>query len=80
MEVKIIAYGIAKDITGSRRSILNVPDAITVGDFRSVLYREFPELKELTSLAIAIDDEYRDDKFLIHENVEVILIPPVSGG
>lgn len=80
MEIKVLSFGIAKDIVGQRSMRLRLDDAFTVGDLRQKLFRDFPDLGKLQKLAIAVNDEYASDDLPISENDEIILIPPVSGG
>jgi molybdopterin converting factor small subunit len=40
----------------------------------------FPEFNRLTSLMIAINDEYASDSDQINDGDTLVLIPPVSGG
>ncbi len=79
--MKILLYGIAKDIVGS--SFIEDPSfetAKTVAELRKVLISKFPEFEKLSSLAIAVDEEYAEDDVSISNHNEVAIIPPVSGG
>ena len=40
----------------------------------------YPALRELSSLALAVNQAYARDKDPVHESDEIALIPPVSGG
>lgn len=52
----------------------------TAGELRSRLLNQFEELKNLSSLAIAVNAEYAQEDTRIQESDEIALIPPVSGG
>ena len=80
MEIKIIAFGIAKDIVGGSSIQLSVEKGITVGHLKSILSRSYPEFEDLRSLAIAVNSEYAGNDRVIDVTDEVVLIPPVSGG
>ncbi|PUB34718.1 molybdopterin synthase sulfur carrier subunit [Elizabethkingia sp. YR214] len=80
MKLKILAFGIAKDILGSAEKEIELTDEITVKDLKTKLESEFAELKRLRSYFIAIDDEYAEDNQIIKSTNEVAIIPPVSGG
>ena len=80
MELEITAFGIAKDILGSRIYRLEVSSSISVAQLKEQLYREFPQFQALKSLAIAINEEYAIDNQRIEPGDQVVLIPPVSGG
>lgn len=79
MKYRIKSYGIAKDIIGERTSTMET-EAVTVGQLRSWLAMKYPELAELRSLFIAVNQNYADDTQNIRETDEIVLIPPVSGG
>lgn len=77
--ISVKLFGIAKDIVGS--STLNIEQELsTVDDLLSYLKSKYPAFKELTSLLVAINDEYADTVAEINSGDEVALIPPVSGG
>lgn len=79
----ILLFGITRDIVGN--ATLNIPLHETrtlgsVGHLKSYLTELFPALKELTSLAIAVNSNYASDNTPISATDEIALIPPVSGG
>ena len=80
MYIEIIAFGIAKDILGSKRVNLSLDEADTVGIARQKLMEQYPRFKTLASLQLAVNAEYVADDHLLQENDEVVIIPPVSGG
>ncbi|CAM3594441.1 MoaD/ThiS family protein [Elizabethkingia occulta] len=80
MKLKILAFGITKDILGGAEKEIELTDEITVKDLKTKLESEFSELKRLRSYFIAVDDEYAEDNQVIISTNEVAIIPPVSGG
>jgi molybdopterin converting factor subunit 1 len=77
--ITVKLFGIAKDIVG--KSTLNIVHELSsVEDLLSYLKSEYPAFKDLTSLLVAINDEYADAADKINNEDEVALIPPVSGG
>ena len=80
MEVKLVAFGIAKDIL--KHTVVNypLPPAATVLDLKEGLMKQYPGYTELKSLKFAINENYQDDSYALHEGDEVVIIPPVSGG
>ena len=80
MDIEIIAFGIAKDILGSKRVNLSPDEAGTAGMARQKLMEQYPRFKTLASLQLAVNAEYVTDDHVLKENDEVVLIPPVSGG
>lgn len=79
VKYKVKSFGITKDIVGDRYTTIET-DAVTVGELRSWLVVKYPELLQLRSLFIAVNQNYADDSQNINENDEIVLIPPVSGG
>ena len=76
---KIKAFGITRELLGGREATIEV-NGKTVGDLRAALRERFPELGELRSLLIAVNNDYADDEVTISAADEIALIPPVSGG
>ncbi|MBS1545367.1 MAG: MoaD/ThiS family protein [Bacteroidetes bacterium] len=80
MKIKIVAFGIAKDILHQKGMTIDLAESKTLGALRELLYDQFPEFEKLKSLKFAVGDEYRTDDFHLREGDEVAIIPPVSGG
>lgn len=79
----ILLFGITKDIVGSSTISLPLSSAAklkTVGSLKTYLGNTYPRLKELSSLAIAVNNSYAKDSVQIDNFDEIALIPPVSGG
>lgn len=78
--MKILAFGIAKEILGSASVDVAQGENITVGDLKNLLGRQHPELKKLSSFMIAVNNEYAPADKIINTADEIAIIPPVSGG
>ncbi|WP_374165685.1 molybdopterin converting factor subunit 1 [Arcticibacter sp. MXS-1] len=79
--MKILLFGITKDIIGSGQLDLSLPAGMeTVGELRQFLKEQYKGLAALRSLAIAVDSEYAEDGMKLSPSAEIALIPPVSGG
>ncbi len=79
----ILLFGITRDIVGNASLDIPLNDTSTlrsVGQLKSYLIDLFPALKDLTSLAVAVNSNYASDKTPITTTDEIALIPPVSGG
>ena len=78
--MKVLTFGVTKDIIGSRS--FDVPSnlALTVGELRQYVISKYPKMEKLKSLAIAVNEEYATDDKRLNESDVVALIPPVSGG
>ncbi|HZY40269.1 MAG TPA: MoaD/ThiS family protein [Mucilaginibacter sp.] len=80
MKIKVLAFGIAKDIFGGPAANLELPDDSTVYNLQYTLEHEYPRLKQLRSYMLAVNNEYALPGDSIHERDEIAVIPPVSGG
>lgn len=79
----ILLFGITKDIVGQPTLSLSHSEAQslhTAGELKSYLKETYPDMKKLSSLAVAVNSEYAQDEFAIKEEDEIAIIPPVSGG
>lgn len=80
MKIKLIAYGIAKDILKGKERTFELLEGSTIADLKNNLLESYPQFSKLKSLSFAVAEEYREDDFELSEDCEVVLIPPVSGG
>jgi molybdopterin synthase sulfur carrier subunit len=80
MKIKILAFGIAKDIFGSTSVNLELANDSTVYNLKYMLEQQYPRLKQLASYMVAVNNEYALPGDNLHERDEIAIIPPVSGG
>lgn len=79
--MQVLLFGITKDITGQQ--VLEIPaneHIKDVGELKSYLKRKYPDLGKLSSLAVAVNNQYAGEDIQIGSTDELALIPPVSGG
>lgn len=79
----VLLFGVARDIVGKGSLTIAglASDRLkTVGDLKAHLILDYPQLAELSSLAIAVNQAYAKDLDAIQNTDEIALIPPVSGG
>jgi molybdopterin synthase sulfur carrier subunit len=80
MKIKVLAFGIAKDIFGGSSVSLELANDSTVYNLQYLLEQQYPKLQQLKSYMLAVNNEYALPGDTIHERDEIALIPPVSGG
>ncbi|MBX2815363.1 MAG: MoaD/ThiS family protein [Saprospiraceae bacterium] len=80
MKLKVMAFGIARDILGSAEVDFDLPENSKVGDLKEHLLKQFPAFAGLRHLAVAVNCEYAEDEVIFNAMDEVVIIPPVSGG
>lgn len=80
MNIKLRAFGVARDIIGS--PVLEIDESTlgTTGEVKAYLIETYPKFADLLTFSLAVKDEYQEDDFVLSEHDEVIIIPPVSGG
>ena len=80
MNLEVTLFGIAREIVGQPSLRLTVPEGQSAQGLLADLHVRYPELARLSSLAVAVNNEYAADDTPLHERDEIALIPPVSGG
>ena len=80
MNLKIKAFGIARDFLGESEKSFELTDGNTVGSLKMALSHVYPQFDSIKGFNIAVNQEYQDDDFQIEEGDELAIIPPVSGG
>src|SRR5205823_11668767 len=81
MRVRVLLFGVLKDILQRSEDSLDLSSGATVSDLLNH-YRELaPEkAKFFHSLALAVNQQYAAPRDRLREGDEVALLPPVSGG
>lgn len=80
MELKVVAFGIARDIIGGKETSIDLTEGITAEEAMNRLRMQFPAFNDLSSLQLAVNETYVEHGYTIQQGDELVLIPPVSGG
>ena len=80
MKCTLKAFGISKEIMGSRVVEMELTPGQTVVELRNQLLQKYPAFVRLKSIFIAVNNEYAEGSHVLQEGDEIALIPPVSGG
>ncbi len=81
MRVRILFFGMLKDLVGKSSDSLDLPDGASVHDVLQQYAADVPKLREsLASLAVAVNQQYAAPDTKLNSDDEVALLPPVSGG
>ena len=80
MELTVQAFGIARDILGGKKTVITVKEDATVAELLELLTRNYPAFGKLTSLAVALNEEYAEKHAVLRPTDTIVLVPPVSGG
>lgn len=80
MQLKVLLFGISTDLIGSSSLAFEAQENSSVQSFKNSLQEQYPQLSEINSYAIAVNESYATDNTLLKENDVIAIIPPVSGG
>jgi molybdopterin synthase catalytic subunit len=81
MRVQVLFFGVLKEMVGKSMDLIDLPDGASVRDVLAGYAAQIPRLKEsLSSLAVAVNQQYAGPDTPLKANDEVALLPPVSGG
>jgi molybdopterin converting factor subunit 1 len=77
----MLFFGVLREMVGKSVDLIDLPEGASVRDAIAAYELQFPRLKEsLSSLALAVNQQYAGADTPLRENDEVALLPPVSGG
>jgi MoaE-MoaD fusion protein len=81
MNITILLFATLKDLAGTNRLALMLPDPATVGEVRAAVIAQHPSLTANLQTAIAaVNREYATNQDPVKDGDEVAFFPPVSGG
>ncbi len=81
MRVRILFFGILRDMVGKSVDLIDLPEGASVRDALARYESQIPRLREsLPALALAVNQQYAGPDTKLSADDEVALLPPVSGG
>ena len=82
MQINILFFATLKDLTGTKRLLLELPsETTTLSSVRDNLISRYPEIEANLNAALAsINEEYAFAQDTVKDGDEVAFFPPVSGG
>lgn len=81
MEVRVLFFGLLKDVFGRSADSITLREGATLADLLDYYEQLTPQLKALLpSVALSVNQEYSGPERRLSPNDEVALLPPVSGG
>jgi molybdopterin synthase catalytic subunit/molybdopterin converting factor small subunit len=81
MQVRVLFFGVLKDLVGKASDSISLPENATLGDVLTHYEEAIPQMKETAaSLAMSVNQEYAGPGTRLRPGDEVALLPPVSGG
>jgi MoaE-MoaD fusion protein len=81
MRVRVLFFGMLKDLTGQGSESAELPDSAMLGDLVRHFENQLPQIKDLLpAVAISVNQEYAGPETPLKDGDEVAFLPPVSGG
>jgi molybdopterin synthase catalytic subunit len=81
MQVRVLFFGILRDLAGHHADTVDLPDHSSVHDLLTLYKQRVPALSDLAgSVAVSVNQEYATAAHVLHDNDEIAFLPPVSGG
>ena len=81
MQVRVLFFGALRDLVGRNHDALTLPEGAHLCDLLAHYESSVPRLRELLpALALSVNQEYAAPGAALHDQDEVALLPPVSGG
>jgi len=81
MRVRVLFFGVLKELAGKSADEIDVRDGSSVRDVIQHYESRIPQLKaSLPSLAVAVNQHYASPDTALQADDEIALLPPVSGG
>jgi len=81
MQVRVLFFGMLKDLTGRESESLSLTEPATLNDVVRHYEERVPGLKALLpAIALSINQEYAGLQSQLRPGDEIAMLPPVSGG
>ena len=81
MQVTVLFFGALRDLMGRSHDALTLPEGARLADLLCHYENAVPRLKDfLPAIALSINQEYAAPGAALHDQDEVAMLPPVSGG
>lgn len=78
--MKILCFGIAREIIGSSEYELRDANIKTVTDLKKYITAQFSDFNQYKKFRVAVNQSFANDDTPISQQDEIAIIPPVSGG
>lgn len=81
MQVRVLFFGVLRDLAGRSSDTLSLPDDASAADVLSHYEQRLSAMRGiLNSIAISVNQEYAHPDMKLQSGDEIALLPPVSGG
>jgi sulfur-carrier protein len=81
MKIRIRYFASLREIVGWGEETLNEPEGVSVAHVRAELVDRYPGLQAIMGRCIsAVNRKYVDAETTLHEDDELVFVPPMGGG
>ncbi len=81
IRIKVKLLALARDLAGTNETVLVLEQDATISNVFDSLAQQYPKFSQWKHhLRFAVNYEYVENNHTLHDNDEVAVIPPVSGG
>lgn len=81
MRIRVLFFGVLKDIVGHREESIEVPEDARVQTVFELYANRFPRLRDVaSSIVLAVNQQFSTPTAPLSDGDEVAFLPPVSGG
>lgn len=80
MKIKILFFGIARDISGKGSTEISLNEPISLEGLKILLESKYPKFSVINEFTLAVNEAYAHEDYQLNNGDVVAIIPPVSGG
>ncbi|HLI05252.1 MAG TPA: MoaD/ThiS family protein [Ktedonobacteraceae bacterium] len=81
MEIRIRYFASLREVTGKNEERLEMPEKTSVAEARALLLERYPRLQGIIERSLcAVNRGYVAPETRLHEDDELVFIPPMGGG
>jgi molybdopterin synthase sulfur carrier subunit len=79
MKIMVLFFAKSREVVGKDQLELEIPEGEGASSLVDKLQSQYPELEGM-GFRIAVNSDYVEKDFKLHEGDQVAVIPPISGG
>jgi molybdopterin synthase sulfur carrier subunit len=79
VKISVSFFAQSREITGKNKINYEIPEGERVSFLIKILQSQFHDLLVI-KIMVAVNSEYVENDYVLHESDQVAIIPPVSGG
>ena len=68
MNLKVLFFGISTDLVGATSMVFSISPNTTILEFKTQLQEQYPQLTDINSYAIAVNESYAHNETVLKEN------------